>query len=87
MKKLKLSAIRDGGIEVLTREQMNKVLGKMIGGSEMVGCTVAYMGCHFFPESGIACDYEINCPGPVAWSRYLCAAECLPGDGADCLIT
>ena len=87
MKKLKLSALHGKGIEVLSREQMKNVLGKMIGGSgdDFMGCKANYSGCNNDPEYGqVTCDYYFtDCPGPQF--PPMCYAQCInPGDGDGC---
>lgn len=76
--------MHDRGIEVLSREQMNNVLGKMMGGSDTSGCTATYSGCNYTPEMGLTCDYWINCPSGASWP--VCFATCeKPSDGSACM--
>jgi hypothetical protein len=87
MKKLKLSALHGSGIEVLTREQMKNVLGKMIGGSDSGdwgGCQIHYGGCGGNSEGVITCDYYFtDCPS--GFREPLCYAQCInPSDGDEC---
>jgi hypothetical protein len=82
MKQLKLSAMHHRGIEVLSREQMKNVLGKMVGGSGDLGHQ--YMGCNYDEGSGgLTCDYQLTRANGETYD--LCGAECLPGDGHGCL--
>ena len=82
MKKLKLSALKDNGVEVLTREQMKNVLGKMVGGSGD-GYELEYMGCSI-TDGIVSCDY-IATYGDGR-KRELCGFQCEPGDGGDCMV-
>jgi hypothetical protein len=82
MKKLKLSALHNRGVEVLSREQMKNVLGKMVGGSGEP--TVLYTGCNYNPETELpTCDYRVTFSDGTV--RDICGASCIPGDGFDCL--
>lgn len=81
MKKLKVSALYEGGMEILSKEQMKNVLGKMVGGSD-AGYTLEYRGCNVIVETGVVtCDYLASYDGRT---RDLCGVECEPGDGGDC---
>jgi hypothetical protein len=85
MKKLKLSAMHHRGIEVLSREQMKHVLGKMMGGSEGDGNpSHEYLGCGHLAETGqLICEYRLTYASGA--QRELCDAQCIGSDGAECM--
>jgi hypothetical protein len=87
MKKLKLSALNDQSIEVLTRAQMKNVLGKMMGGSGDPDAGEPhheYMGCNYNPSSNVlTCDYHLTYQNGT--ERDLCEAQCIGSDGGGCM--
>jgi hypothetical protein len=83
MKKLKLSELKSRGLEVLSREQMKNVLGKMIGGSDGndPDCPWRYAGCSYNESNILECDY-IDCHDVIH-----CGYQCMrPGDGDACIV-
>ena len=79
MTKLKLSALHDSGVEVLSREQMKNVLGKMVGGSG--GYELEYLGC-CYTDGVLTCDYHATYGD--GRERNLIGFQCEGLDGLEC---